>query len=44
MIYLSVVLWNIFLMAGSVYLVFEKGASGWWIVLAMLMTQSVTNK
>ena len=37
-----VLLWDIFLFGGTSYLVFYKGFSGWWFVLAVLCGESDT--
>lgn len=41
MIYLCVLVWNLVLICGTSYLVFWKGISGWWFVLAMLLIAGV---
>lgn len=33
---------DIFLLSGSIYLVIWKGCSGWWIILAMILSGSPT--
>lgn len=30
-------IWDVFLIAGTSYLVFWKGVSGWWFVLAIVI-------
>lgn len=37
MIYLSIVIWNIFIFAGTAYLVAERGWSAWWFVLTVAL-------
>lgn len=33
-------LWNIMIIVGTAYYVFERGHSGWWFLLAILLLQS----
>lgn len=37
---LVVMLWNMFWLGGCAYLIFWKGFSGWWFVLAILIASS----
>jgi hypothetical protein len=34
---LSILIWNIFILSGTVYLIEFRGWNAWWIVLAILM-------
>lgn len=33
-----IILWRIFLIGGTSYIVFWKGYSGWWFVLAIMLS------
>ncbi len=37
-------LWGIFNIGGCAYLVFWRGNSGWWFLLAILLASSITVK
>lgn len=39
--YLAVLIWNIFVLSGSVYLYVGLDRSGWWIVLGLLLLGTV---
>lgn len=44
MAYLVMLIWNLFVLGGTAYLVFERGHSGWWFLLALLLMQNVSEK
>lgn len=37
------IIWNIFIIAGTSYIVFWKGESGWWFLLAILLMVAVSS-
>ena len=39
---ITVFLWDVFLIAGTSYLVFWQGHSGWWFVLAIILGANPT--
>jgi hypothetical protein len=44
MIYLTMLIWNLFIWSGTAYLVFWKGHSGVWFILTILMTGTIKDK